>query len=333
MITFSQLKTGVVGDESGLDVESDDFLKICRAAVRQLMNRGGFFSTVQPMNGCVRDNIITWPRHVGTILALNVCNRPSQLSNRWYQFMPLDPSHVRDALHYEKFGWGGNLMTESVGTSPVFNPIKSAGMVIRTFISQPTDAGKTITWFGTDGNGQNIRTERSDGTFQDGVRVVLANPYVDTPFVIRHVSRVVKDETNGPLNCYQYSASGNFLIDLAQYQPTEMNPEYVTTRITGCRSGGWNGIAQISALVKLEFVPFKYDSDLVQIDSEDAIRDMVLSIRKKGQGDLGGAGTYEASAIRELQKQLQQKFPIEQFQVSSSVYGSARLNKVMGGFI
>jgi hypothetical protein len=333
VITFSKLKYGAVGRAAGLDVESCDFLQYCNDAVEQLMNRGNFWATVQPMRACVRDRIVTWPREVGTLLAVNHCDYPSEISNHWFEFMPLDTAHVRDACAFNLQGWAGTLMTESSNTSCVFNPIKAEGFTLRFFISLLSDVGKTITVYGVDVNGQIIRTTRTDGTVQDGVQLVLASPYVETPMAVRHVTRIAKDVTDGDINAFQWNVAGGFLLDLAKYQPTERNPEYITTRVTGARNGyDCNCLRQVSALVKLNFVPFRYDNDLVQIDCDAAIRDMVLAIRKKEQGAADWP-EYEKSALYELNKQVQNKFPLEQFQVSFRPYGSARLQKRMRGFI
>ena len=344
MITFKQLKdpSGTVARSGGLDPQSVDFRQYVNDAVRELMRRGNWWATVQPIVGCVRDRVVTWPRSVGAILALNTCDRPTEVSNHWYQFMPLDPSHVRWAREYDRWGRAGNVMTETTNTACVFNPIVTDGMNLQFYISQPTDAGKFITVYGIDGNGQVIRSKRPDGTFQDGIVLMLANPYVQSPFTIRHVHRIVKDVTDGQVNAYQYSVPGAFSVDLGSYEPTETNPEYITTQIRGhgapdnwhYKQGNWNRCpGQISALVKLNFIPFFHDNDLVQIDNVDAIRDMLLSIRYREQSNMEQASVYEQSALRELNKQMQDRFPIEQFQVSFRPYGSGLLSKVTRGFI
>ncbi len=322
MITFRQLKTGAVGRASGLNVEGCDFLRYCNDAVRQLMNRGNWWATVQIMTGCVRDNCIVWPRGVAAILALNTCRDHTIVHNKWFSFRPLDSSWHSEMENYNRNGWAGDLITESLNTTPVFNPIKSEGFTIRFFISQPSDAGKTVTVYGTDANGQNIRTQRADGTIQDGVQVALANPSVDTPFAIRHVSRMVKSETDGEVRAYQYNVAQGFMLDLALYQPSELNPEYVTSRIIGCRRGNFSGCTErVSAMVKLGFIPFKFNDDLVQIDNEDAIRDMLLSIRKKEQGDVAASRAFEISSFRELNYQMKNLFPYEQFVVNFVPFG------------
>jgi hypothetical protein len=322
MLTLLQLKTGPVGRASGLDVQSQDFLSYCNDSVRQLMNRGNWWSTVQVMTGCVRDNCVVWPREVAAVLALNTCRDRTIVHNKWFQFRPLDSSWRSEVNSYNRNGWAGSLITESLDTTPVFNPIKAQGFAIRFFIDLAADAGKTITVYGTDVNGQEIISTRADGTIQSGVQVTLAVPSADTPMAIRHVTRIVKDETSGPVRAYQHNVAQGFLLDLGIYQPTEKNPEYVTSRIIGCRSGGGGGCyEQISAMVKLKFISFKYDGDLVQIDSQDAIRDMLLSLRNKEQGDMPASAAYEMSAFRELNYQMKNLFPDEQFIVNFLPFG------------
>lgn len=340
-LTFKNLKEGEVARAGGIDPCGQEFLRYANGAVRQLMTRGDWFSTVVPMSGCVRDNIITWPRGVGTILALNVRGRPTTIQNKWYQFTPMEQHHYREGLECQQgirdgvFRCRGNVVTETSGTSCVFNPIVADGMNLRFYISQPTDAGKKITVYGIDGNGQDIRSQRTDGTFQDGIEMIFKNPFVQSPFPIRHVTRIVKDETDGVINGYQYNAAGDFLVDLAQYQPNETNPEYITTRITGVRGGRNDGgcVEQIEALVKLEFVPFKFDNDIVQVGNESAIRDFFLSIRYKEQGEIQQSAAYEMSAIRELNSDLRNKMPDVSTPIAIRAMGTALPRRHMVGRI
>jgi hypothetical protein len=322
VITFRQLKYGAVGRASGLNVEGCDFLKYCNDSVRQLMNRGNWWATVQVMTGCVRDNCIVWPRGVAAILALNTCRDHTIVQNKWFSFRPLDSSWRGEMRNFNQNGWAGEFITEMLNTSPVFNPIKAQGFTIRFFISLPSDAGKLITVYGTDVNGQEIRTQRPDGTIQDGVQVALVNPSVDTPMAVRHVTRIVKGETDGEVRAYQFNVAQGFMLDLGLYQPSELNPEYVVSRIMGCRRGNFNGCTeQVSAMVKLKFMSFKFNDDLVQVDNEDAIRDMILSIRKKEQGDIAASAAYEMSAFREMNYQMKNLFPDEQFVVNFLPFG------------
>lgn len=323
MITFRQLQNGPCGRIAGLDVTSQDFLNYCRDSVRQLMQRGNWYGTVWSMDGCVKNGCITWPREVDTVLALNHCDHPTIMQNHWYRFMQPDSQCRRRLQGWYNNGWRGNRVMDMGNQACCFNPIQAPGFTLRVFITQPTDVGKTITFYGVDANGQEVMSMRPDTTFQAGIQLTLATPSVDTPVQFRHVTRVVKQETDGPLNVYQFNQQLGFLLDFAHYGATETNPEYQVSRVSGRMNGCGD---QISALIKMKYVPFKYQDDLVQIDNQDAIRDMIYSLRKKEAGDAAAAFAYETSALRELNHQMRNLYPDENFIVNFRPFGNDDLN-------
>lgn len=340
LITFGDLKTSRLVQIASAPPDSPEFASLVNAAIRQLMTRGNWFGTVQPMEGCVTDQCVVWPRYVATPLAINVCGRPTELANRWYHFLPWDPSHVANACNYFQHGRGGNITAEMDGTSPVFNPIAcNTGMYLQFYIDNVTDVGKTITIFGIDSNGQVIRTQHSNGVWQEGVELTLTVPYVQTPMLVRKVTRILKDLTNGMVRGYQWdgsslSGSNPLLLDLCAYQPSETSPDYLHSRLHGFRPHQVGcAFTRITALVKLGFVPVVNDDDLVLIENEDAIRDMVMAIKKKEAGDVVGATAAEANAFRELNYQMRDRFPIEQFTTDFRPFGSAPLSRVTAGFM
>lgn len=335
MLTFSQFKTGPAKRIAGACSSSDEFLDLTNDSVRQLMNVGNFWGTVQPMRGCIWGDCITWPRQVGSILAINSCNRPIPISNFWYSYMPWDESHIQCASNNIKNGSIGNVVVDNDGTTSVFNQIPcNTSMYLQFYITRPEDIGRHITVFGIDNGGQTIRTQRQDGTWQDGVVLTFALPFVQTTFAVRRVDRIIKDETAGQVNGFQWDgsalrdATNPLLFDLCHYEPSETNPDYIHSRIQGAgKSCVCSGTKQVSALVKLKYTPIKHDDDLVLIDNTDAIRDMIFSIREKEAGNLAQSQALELSSIRELNRQLRDRFPIEQFQVSFRPFGSASLRK------
>ena len=335
LITFGDLQSSRIRDIASACPTSAEFASLVNAATRQLMKRGNFWGTVQPMQGCVYNNCITWPRYVETVLALNRFDRPTEVANRWYQFMQPDESNRRDACNYDLHGWAGNLTTVFGGNQPVFNAIPCGlSRFIRFYPDNVTDVGKTITLYGTDSNGQVLTGLRADGTWQDGLVLTLAVPYVQSPVALTKIFRVVKDVTNGRVRGYQFDSVQNMVFDLAVYQPTETSPDYIVSKITGCRNQtACCGITKVTALVKLAFVPVVNPDDLVLIEDEDALRDMVYSIKKKESGDLQSSLALELSAIRELNFQARNRYPIEQFQVSFRPFGDAPFSRVTGGFM
>lgn len=303
-------------------------MDLINEATRMLMRRGNWWGTVRRLTGCIYNDCITWNRYVGTVLAINRCGNSIPPKNHWYGFSAVLPEDVINHNRYSDRCWG-DVAAPDDGTTSVFNQIPCLNdRYVRFYPSQPTDVGKTITIFGIDSNGQTIRSQFSDGTFQDGVVLTLEIPYVQTTFLVRRIDRVIKDETNGPVRGYQFD--GATLYDLAYYDATETTPEYRKSKIVG---GGRNNRpgccpSQITALVKLAFVPVQFDDDLVLIDNLDALAMMVQAIK---QSDSYDADQYEKmvlGAVRELNLDLRNKLPVDQTVVNFSPYGTASLNRL-----
>lgn len=218
-------------------------------------------------------------------------------------------------------------------TSPVFNQIQcSNGVYLRFYPSLLSDVGKTITYFGTDGNGQQVRSLRG-GIWQDGITLTLASPYVQSTDLVRHIDRIIKQVTNGPVHGYQVEPlTPNNLLELAHYEASETRPNYRTSKISGFRTCV-DGSRRIDAIVKLEFVAAVDDDDLVGIDNIDALGFAIQSIRDQDSGDVGKAQANFALAIRELNMELRNKMPDGQIPISISTQGTAHLSKQAIGYL
>lgn len=300
-------------------------------AVRMLMNRGNFWGTVQLMRGCVFNQCITWPRYVGTVLAMNMCGANVPVWNNWYEFLPIGTRGImHEGFRIVGTSCSGNLAAANEGTTSVFDNVPCGkARYIRAYPQTRLDAGKKVTIFGIDSNGQTIRTKRTDGTFQDGVVINISVPFGSTSITVREITRVVKEETQGVVRLFQYDATGDTLHDCAVYEPTELSPNYRFTRIQGTnqRARGCcdcpDGLKQIKGLVKLQFVPVKHDDDLVLIENLDAIAMMIQGIRNREANKQGSADGLESSAIRELNLELRDKFPLEQTPIQLNPFGTA----------
>lgn len=314
---------------TAIDTSSPDFMSYTNGAVDQLLRRGKWYSTFRSIKACVYDGCVAWPRHVQTILAIKGGRHEMNLYNQWYDFLPMDH------CGYFYRGWNVNgrqpaAHTVIGNTTPVFSPIPAGDSAyLQFYIDSPNDAGRTITVCGVDGNGQWVRSLRGDGTVQDGVQLALQVPYVQTPFVFRHVARVNKDLTTYPVRGYALSTNLGVLLPLAYYEPSEVFPAYTMSKIgnvgayvcaTGCA-------AQIEALVKIKFTPVMFDNDPMLIDNEAAVANMIMAQRMKEGGDIANARAYEADAFRELNYQMKDYFPDEQFVVDFKPFGNDNLNR------
>jgi len=261
------------------------------------------------------------------VMALNRCNHSIPPRNHWYGFDSVLPDDVHAHNRNCNGGCWGDTAAVDGGVTSVFNQIPCLNdRYVRFYPSQPTDVGKTITIFGIDTNGQIIREQRADGTFQDGVVLTLALPYVQTTFLVRRVDRVIKQVTNGPVRGYQFD--GHTLYDLAVYDAAETVPEYRQSRIQGaCTPSGCNGMSQLTALVKLQFIPVVNDDDLVLIDNLDALAIGMQSLKQSDAYDHDGAEKAMLRAVHTLNLDLRSKLPIDQIPVTVHYQGTAHLSR------
>lgn len=338
LLTFENLKDSDIPGRVGKCPESDDFRNYTNKATRMLMNRGDFWGTVERMRICTYNSCIVWPRYVAAVKAINIAGNSYAVMNHWYEFMPLSAGDFCNG----GFTWSGgacygNTRAVNDGFAPVFNQIRCGSSVyIRAYPSTQADVGQTTRIFGIDENGQTVRSNNGDGTWSEGVELTLAIPYVSTSIKFREVQRITKEETQGVLRYYQYDEDNDVLLDLVWLEPTELSPAYRRSRIPKpcCTSTSCDGLTSVEAMVKLEFIPVKYDTDLVQISNLDALSDMMLAIKYSNAGEAAMAKDFESKAIRELNLELNNRFPNEQTPVEINPFGSAMpINHSIGAII
>lgn len=319
MLNLSQLKTGVCKRIASTCTSSQTFLDLVNAAIRQLMQRGGWFATVQPMRFCLQSNCFVLPPFVESVLAVNLNGHRIDVANLWYDFEPLTPWHRHAAGLGYQFGGccGGITAVSDAMTSVVGQVPPQSTNYLRFYVSHQNDYGKTIYVYGLDANGQKFISTFPDGTVQEGLPLVLVKPYVQSP-LFSWVTRIVKPITAGVIRGYLYDPVSGLMNLLGEYQPNETLPQYVHMKLEGAHGASGN---TISCLVKLKFIPVYNDNDIVLIDNEDAIRDMILSLREKEQGNIEGSMALEASALRELNHQMESRFPDEQFVARNLTFG------------
>lgn len=309
---------------------SDEFISLVNDSDSMLTDRGDFYGSVKKIRVCIYGGLITWPRYVATPLALNKCGGSIPLHNHWYEFDRLTRG---DLLTYWGAGCCGEINGLEGNTSPVFNQINcidgKTGVYLRFYPTQPSDVGKTITVFGLDSNGEELRSLRDDGTFQDGIVVTLGLPFATMPAsdrnvnTVRYVSRLVKDVTDGPVYGYQYRASDDAMLDLGRYEPNETLPEYQTTQLRG----GWIGCNSqpqtISSLVKVRHIDAVDPNDLIVIEDMEALALAMQSIKFSDANDMDQKKKAEGEAIRSLNAELRKQLPLDSIPIRISAFGTA----------
>jgi hypothetical protein len=286
---------------------------------------------------------------VGTVLATNFCGNPKPVVGNWYEFLPLNGGDIGNRRNWgSEFGWDGigfwgdrnrAIVTDNDGWSPVFNPIPcNTANYIRFYARCSNDYGQTITVFGLDSNGQPIQQQDSTGVWIPGITLTLQNPFVSTPMTVRTIERVNRQTTQCPVNGYQYDPVNNVLLDLAQYDPQETNPNYQHSVVRGIRGrgviGNVNGgnpsgccTTQITALIKVAYQKMFNPTDLVLIENENALLMEIKAIKLEEAGDIAGSSAWEAKAVHELNLALRDKIPLDQVPTAVNIFGTATLRR------
>lgn len=332
-------------------VDSPEFLDLLNDSVRILMDRGNWWNTVQRITFCAWNNCLTFPRQVGTLLALDRCGNTIPPRNHWFSFsdtLATDYGYWNNLGGFGGYsGWPGYGFGSNYGlatavdgnTTSVFNQIPCLqARYVRYYPTDIADVGKTITVFGIDGNGQIVRTTRTDGTVQEGEVITLAIPYAQSTTLFRRVDRVIKHITQRPVFGYQFDGGNQY--NLSVYQPTETLPEYRYTRVVGgCCAQGNSGQAcgctpkQYSALVKQQFVECVTDDDLVQISNVDALAMTFQGIKAQDSYGPEEAEKFFMQATRQLNLELRNKMPNAQTPATVRYQGGAPLQRRLIGYL
>lgn len=297
-------------------VDHEDFPSYIDEVTRRLMRRGGWWGTEFLMQICATSCGITWPRMVGTVLGIRPCGGgAAELRNMWWNI-------IGPASHCGIFA--GNfcntpfVMDES--PAPCYNEISGAhGKVIHYHVVKPQDIGKTITLFGTAFGGQPLQELDADGNWRAGLTITAAAlPNGNTLVPITRITSVVREPTQGMTYLYELDEFANFLRDIAQYEPSETNPMYRRSKFQGyCGMRGFqdeNGrcLKKMEALIKLKETPIQVDSDFLPVSNLDALKLAIQAVREEEGNDEILARAKWDDAVKELNLELRDKFPLQQ---------------------
>jgi hypothetical protein len=342
-LTFGQLQSqdsrlSQVINECG---SSNSFRSLVNQAVELLLNRGDWRGTLAPIYVCVANGCVTWPRYVHSVRKLNVCNREVTIGNIWSQFIERDFygslvgdnywNIVRPLTSHDRFR-----EMDALGYYSTYNDVPSISNIV-VFSDNASDAGKTVTIFGKDLNGQPLSTVVA-GVPQDGLIITIApSGGVSSIALSPGPIRVIKQTTQGNVRLLsQDVASGNYL-DLAFYAPSETTPQYTRYRLHG-RHGCWNGSANlpqpygVTALVKLEYIPVIATTDLVLIGNIEALKLAVQGVQKRESGDPAAGKAFITEAVDALNSELRNEQLNDQIPIQFKTYGPERKQRVLGRY-
>jgi hypothetical protein len=309
-----------------------DFLALINTATRRLLSRGDWVGTISTIYVCAYRGCVVWPRYVGEVRKVNVCGQPISMSNMWWKFMPREQWCGADgwAVWSGWPNWNSRGRMLGNGETPVFQDVLGEGRLIRAYPRCQADIGRYVTIFGTDNNGQTLTTRQPDNTWTEGVTITLDLPFGSTSTFVRHIDRVLKDETQCPVDMYGYHAETDTLEEMAHYEPSETNPAYVRQELGGmCNLGIGTGCCPVTlqALVKLRYVAARSDTDLILIENLDALALMIQAIKAEQANDRQLARGLEADAIRELNSNLFNRDGYDKIPVNMGELGNTSIGR------
>jgi len=196
---------------------------------------------------------------------------------------------------------------------------------LRAYAQTNADHGKTLTIFGTDNNNQPLMHRDENGDWRDGIVLTLKPGYVESEGYVSNIHRVLKDKTQKNVTLYAWNTTLSVLEDLALYEPGETNPSFARYQFNSTRcldSSGAERAQSLICLVKLQFIPVEFPTDLVLIDSDEALELMIQAKLLEQGGDDRGAEAKILKAVRELNHKLQNENFNQQVAVNANSVGT-----------
>ncbi len=279
---------------------------------------------------------ITLPFEVARIINLDVCTFPVAVQNEFF-------SYIRyGAGRFPKNTCVGNrlgcapLTAFDRGTVPTFKDIITTNKKLRFYLTDSADVGKRVLAQYKDSNDVPVRT--LDGTVQVlGEFLTLVAPFVDSTFEVwptRGILGLIKDVTLGRILVYSVDMTTAEETLISTIEPGETSANLRRYFVSGLPRNCCNlpdstsTDVQVTALVKLEFVPVAVTTDYLQIPNVEALIHECQACRFD-EMDVPGASQksieHHTKAIRLLQGQLVANEGTQQPAIIFAPFGNARL--------
>lgn len=309
MLTLAQCRKSSITDVANVGPTTQEFSDIVNEVTQRLMQRGDWVGTLTPVTLCTYGGCVVWPRYVGEVRAINVCNKLVPIHNQWFDYLE---SKRNGAWR----GWVGvrcNMIQQPKVCT--FSDIWGEGRTIRLYHQAAADIGKTVQIFGVDNNGQPLQTSSANGTvIVDGITLTMQLPYAETPTFVRRIDRVIKDPTLMGVSLFAWNAAQSQLEPVGTYEASETEPSYEKDQLhlPCCFGNGSMQSKPVVALVKLAFIPVSAGTDLVLVNNVGALKLATMALKYENSGEIDTAEKYWNRAIAELNFQLKDAIPDEQ---------------------
>lgn len=212
------------------------FLDICTVGCTQTQITDYEGSNCGCGSSCCGRRVVSLPREVDTVIAVNVGGRPSIGRSMLFNFHLNGPGDFTKSCEWTWNDGGGFHSTMRDITVPT---------KLVAYLSTSADNGKKVVVYGYDDHG-NVLRRQENGSWVNGYRVPTvygyAVPDAGAPNIAR-ITGVYKDATVGNVRLSTVDDSGATGVLLGVYEPDETTPQY--RRITLNRSAPWVRIAYL----------------------------------------------------------------------------------------
>lgn len=292
----------------------------------------GFWGTwaVMNFNLTQADPYFTTPRDVARVTLIDICKKPILLRNQFYEY--LEFGNGLRPLSCCSTGVCENLGVFDRGPVVSFKDIAPPNKKLRVFATDETDYGKRVLLSGKD---QFDNTLYSQDGFNrvTGEFVTLTSPFADTVNQFSVWNGVQKDITNGQIQIHEVDTVTGDMRLLLTMEPSETVGCYRRYFVNGLPNTCATGCPptepiQISALVKLDFIPVVADTDYLIIGNLAALKEECMAIRLMEMDAPNAkrvAAAHHAMALRLLFGELDNYIGKERVAISVPLWGSDRL--------
>lgn len=309
----------------------------------------GPFGTYAEMafNVSQADPRLVLPRGVARAIRLDACDEPVRIQNQFSEYLQFGSGHwpkLRCSSTPNVCGCGP-MDAFRRNTVPTFLDIAATGKTLQVW-SQPEDDGKRVLVACHDANGLKV-TSMNGNSLVQGVMVTLSAPTATLtlpggtlPLGISSVDGIQKDITLSPVYFYESDLTTGATRLLSSMEPGEQVAAYTVYYLNKlpngcCPAPGVVGAVQMLAMVKLDLVPCRVDTDYLLIQSREALICEGQSMRlgdTDSQGAKQQAILYHRQAIGYLNGLSAHYEGTEQPAVLFSPFGSAHLSRQMIGY-
>ena len=310
-------------------------------AVRRLLPKTDASRLLRPIRMVVRNSEFALPREAEKVVWADVNGVPASVYGRPYQFLQGGPG---DFAYQARTGWENQPtdlgeapymfslpgiagyddtnFTNDASTTNSDDDDYPDGFILAAFSEYAEDLGKEITINGYDILAQEIRVPASGGLSSPGITIKI-NRYLNgvegsingTWSEIEHssqnfrdISQIYKPVTKGHITIYAVYEETNEMWLVGKYHPDETIPMFRRYRLTyKPYERKQPTCSDVLMLVKMRYIPLTRGTDIVPVDSLDALKNMCIAISYENSKDLEAALRFEQNAERLMKAEVEQK--------------------------